>query len=168
MPSTRCSWENGFVVYAQYPNYFDAYGRKEPETLTHVPATFAYGHPEQSYYEMLEQDPVRMHRFMRAMAPIEERMPISGIYDFGWAVAVAEADADSHRPLFVDVGGGRGHAIKAIRAEFPRLPVDRFVLQDRKEVIAAGEALDDPDLRGVQRMVIDFHKSQPLQGLSRP
>ncbi|OIW23060.1 O-methyltransferase [Coniochaeta ligniaria NRRL 30616] len=161
----QMAWENGFVVYAQLPNYFAAYGRKEPETLTHVPGTFAYGHPEQSYYEMLEHDPVRMRRFMRAMAPIEERMPIAGIYDFSWAVAAApKADSDSERPLFVDVGGGRGHAIKAIRAEYPGLPIERFVLQDRPEVIEAGEKLDDPDLRGVQRMVVDFHESQPLQG----
>ncbi|KAK3321754.1 O-methyltransferase [Apodospora peruviana] len=158
------AWENGLVVYAQYPSYFETYGRKEPETLNHVPATFAYGHPEWNYYEMLEKNPERMHRFMRAMAPIEERMPISGIYDFGWAVTAAEADPTSERPLFVDVGGGRGHAIKAIRAEFPGLPIARFVLQDRQEVIEAGKALDDPDLRGIQRMVIDFHKSQPLQG----
>lgn len=127
-----------------------------------MPSTFAYGHPEQSYYEMLEHDPVRMRRFMRAMAPIEERMPIAGIYDFSWAVAAAEAEPE--RPLFVDVGGGRGHAIKAIRAEFPGLPVGRFVLQDRPEVIEAGKALDDPDLRDVQRMVVDFHASQPLKG----
>lgn len=160
------SWENGFVVYAQYPNYFDTYGRKEPETLNHVPGTFAYGHPEWNFYEMLEHNPDRMRRFMRAMAPIEERMPIAGIYDFSWAVAAAEADPASERPLFVDVGGGRGHAIKAIRAEYPGLPISRFVLQDRQEVIEAGKALDDPDLRGIQRMVIDFHKAQPLQGLS--
>jgi len=131
-----------------------------------VPSTFAYGHPEMSYYELLERDPERMRRFMRGMAPIEERMPIAGIYDFSWAVAAAEADPASERPLFVDVGGGRGHAIKAIRTEFPALPIARFVLQDRKEVIEAGKALDDPDLRGIQRMVIDFHESQPLQGLS--
>ncbi len=130
-----------------------------------MPETFAYGHPEWNFYEMLEHDPERMRRFMRAMAPIEERMPISGIYDFSWAVAAAEADPASERPLFVDVGGGRGHAIKAVRAEFPGLPIARCILQDRQEVIDAGEALDDPDLRGIQRMVIDFHKSQPLQGM---
>lgn len=167
MPSDRKSWENGLVVYAQYPKYFDAYGRKEPETLNHVPGTFAYGHPEWSFYEMLEHDPDRMRRFMRAMAPIEERMPISGIYDFTWAVGVAEADPASLQPLFVDVGGGRGHSIKAIRAEYPGLPVARFVLQDRPEVIEAGKMLDDPGLRGIQRTVIDFHESQPVQGQSR-
>lgn len=101
---------------------------------------------------------------MRAMAPIEERMPIAGIYDFGWVVAQVRQDPTSTRPLFVDVGGGRGHAIIAIRNEFPGLPINRFILQDRPEVIDAGKALDDPDLRGVQRMVIDFHKEQPVQG----
>ncbi|KAB5516967.1 O-methyltransferase [Coniochaeta sp. 2T2.1] len=160
----QMAWENGLVVYSKYPEYFAAYGRKEPETLNHVPATFAYGHPEWSFYEMLEHEPERMRRFMRAMAPIEERMPIAGIYDFSWAVTTAKVPEQQQRPLFVDVGGGRGHAIKAIRAEYPALPIDRFVLQDRQEVIKAGEELDDPDLRGIRRMVIDFHQSQPLQG----
>lgn len=129
-----------------------------------MPVTFAYGHPELSYYDMLENNPERLRRMVRGMASIEERMPISGIYDFGWAIAAAEADPASERPVFVDVGGGRGQAIKAIRAEYPGLPVARCVLQDRREVIEAGKALDDASLSGVQRMVIDFHKSQPLQG----
>jgi hypothetical protein len=113
---------------------------------------------------MLQHDPVWMQRFMRAMAPIEERMPISGIYDFGWLVAKVKEDTTSERPVLVDVGAGRGHAIKAIRGEFPDLPIERFVLQDRPEVVEAGKALDDPLLRGVQRQVIDFHEAQPVHG----
>jgi len=71
------------------PKYFKKYSRKEPKTMNHVPATFAYGHPEWSYYEMLQHDPERMQRFMKAMGLIEEKMPIAGIYDFGWVGKVA-------------------------------------------------------------------------------
>ena len=136
--------------------------------MNHVPTTWAYGHPEWSYYEMLAHDPAWMGRFLKAMGPIEARMPISGIYDFGWLVAAAEADPAGERPLFVDVGGGKGQAIVAIRKEFPGLPLGRCVLQDRPEVIAADAALDEEDLRGVQRMAMDFHKEQPVKGELSP
>jgi O-methyltransferase domain len=148
------------------PEYFEKYGKKEPQTMNHVPATYAYGHPEWSFYEMIAHDPPRMMRFFKAMGPIEARMPIAGIYDFGWLVAKAEAEPTSDRPLFVDVGGGRGQAIVAIRKEFPGLLLPRCVLQDRPEVIEQGKATDDPELRGVQRMAIDFHTEQPVKGSS--
>lgn len=116
---------------------------------------------------MIEQDPVRMCRFFKGMGFMQERMPIAGIYDFGWAVrAAAQAPARTTTPLFVDVGGGGGQAIVAIRDEFPGPPLERFVLQDRAEVIAAGERADDPALRGIRRQAIDFHNEQPVKGAS--
>jgi hypothetical protein len=150
------------------PKYFEEYGRKEPQTMNHIPATFAFGHPEWSFYEMLQRDPEWMPRFMKTMKPIEEKMPIAGIYDFGWVVKVAQENPTSNRPLFVDVGGGGGHAIKAIHDEFPGLPLNRCVLQDRPEVIEAVKSLDDADMREVQKMVIDFHEEQPVKGVESP
>lgn len=147
------------------PAYFEKYGRKEPQTLNNVPGTYAYGVPEYGWYEMLQHDPPRMQRFLRAMGPIEEKMPISGIYDFGWVVEYARENA-SDRPLFVDVGAGRGQSIKAIHRENPGLPLERCVLQDRAEVVEAVRKLDDEDMRLVQKQVIDFHKEQPVKGES--
>ncbi len=72
-----------------------------------------------------------MKRFMNGMAPLEKRMPIAGIYDFSWVVDAAKEDPASERPIFVDVGGGQGQAIKAIHNEFPELPLKKCVLQDR-------------------------------------
>ncbi|OLN82366.1 Demethylsterigmatocystin 6-O-methyltransferase 10 [Colletotrichum chlorophyti] len=158
------AWENALVPYVHMPAYFEKYGRKEPQSLNHVPGTFAYGVPEYAWYEMLQHDPPRMQRFMRAMGPIEEKMPISGIYDFGWVVEHATKDAETDRVLFVDVGGGRGQSIRAIHRENPGLPLGRCVLEDRPEVIEVVEKLDDEDMRLVQKQVIDFHKEQPVKG----
>jgi hypothetical protein len=157
-------WENNFVPYARFPEYFQKYGRKEPQTINHVPNTFAYNCPDMGYYEMLEHDPPRMKRFMPAMAAIESRMPIAGIYDFGWLVAQAEANPGAERPLFVDVGGSKGQAIVAIHREFPNLPLKRFVLEDRPEVIKEVEIINDENLRPVKKIGIDFHKDQPVKG----
>ncbi|GKT51203.1 methyltransferase fsa4 [Colletotrichum spaethianum] len=158
------AWDNGLVPYVHMPAYFEKYGRKEPQTLNHVPGTYAYGVPEYSFYEMLQHDPPRMQKFLRAMGPIEEKMPISGIYDFGWVINYAKEYPSSDRPLFVDVGAGRGQSIKAIHREFPGLPLERCVLQDRLEVVEAVKKLDDEDMRLVQKQVIDFHKEQPVKG----
>ncbi|TDZ16416.1 Methyltransferase fsa4 [Colletotrichum orbiculare MAFF 240422] len=157
------AWENGLVPYVHMPAYFEKYGRKEPQSLNHVPGTFAYGRPEYGWYEMLQHDPPRMRRFLRAMGPIEEKMPISGIYDFSWVVDHARA-SPADRVLLVDVGAGRGQSIKAIHRENPDLPLARCVLQDRPEVVEAVEALDDEDMRAVRKQVIDFHREQPVKG----
>jgi hypothetical protein len=157
-------WDNGMAVYAHLPQYFAEYGRKEPEAINHIPATFAIGEPELNYYEMLQKDPVRMQVLFKGMAPLEEKMPIAGIYDFSWLVAQVDDEGMSDRPLFVDVGGGGGQSIKAIHKEFSGLPYSRCVLQDRPEVIEGVVNLDEPEMREVQKMGIDFHLSQPVKG----
>lgn len=159
------SWTNAFVPYAKMPEYFEKYGRKEPQTTNHVPMSFAYGKPDLSFYELLAEDDAWVGSFLKGMAHVESRMPVTaGIYDFSWLVAEANAQPDSDRAVLVDVGGGKGGAIKAIHREFPGLPIHRFVLEDRPETIEAGRALDEPELAGVRRVALDFHKDQPVKG----
>ncbi|KXJ91696.1 S-adenosyl-L-methionine-dependent methyltransferase [Microdochium bolleyi] len=171
----RCQlfWEVCMVPYAQEPKFFQAYGRKEPQTMNHVPSTFAYGCPEDSFYSMLQKDPERTERFGRQMRAMEINMPSAGIYDFSWLVKRVRqeeysmpllAGTNRKRAIFVDVGGGMGQASKAIMAENPGLPSSRFVLQDRAEVLAKVEALGDEDLRDVSKMAVDFHADQPVKG----
>ncbi|KAK7739767.1 hypothetical protein SLS53_005737 [Cytospora paraplurivora] len=158
------SWTNGFVSYARYPEYFEKYGRKEPQTINHVTVTFAHGKPELGYYEMIEQDPEWLRSFTKGMAHTSSHSPISGIYDFSWLVSEVEKNPNSDRAVLVDVGGGKGGAIKAICEEFPGLPPHRFVLEDRPETLEGIEALDEPELVQVQKVAMDFHKEQPVKG----
>jgi hypothetical protein len=112
-----------------------------------------------------------MQLFHRAMGPIEAKMPIAGIYDFTWLIEKAQQDTTDEakaRAVFVDVGAGKGQAIVAIRKEFPGLPLERIILQDRPEVVEAVKKLDDENLRGVQTIPIDFHKAQPVKGMIYP
>lgn len=161
------SWTNAFVPYAKMPEYFEQYGRKEPQTTNHVPMSFAYGKPDLSFYELLAEDEAWVGSFLKGMAHVESRMPVTaGIYDFSWLAAEAKMHPDSGRAVLVDVGGGKGGAIRAIHREFPALPIHRFVLEDRPETLEAGLALgDEPDeLAGVRRVALDFHKDQPVKG----
>lgn len=164
------SWTNAFVPYAKMPEYFEQYGRKEPQTTNHVPMSFAYGRPDLSFYELLAEDEAWVGSFLKGMAHVESRMPVTaGIYDFSWLAAEARTHPDSGRAVLVDIGGGKGGAIRAIQREFPALPIHRFVLEDRPETLEAGLALlgegEEPDeLAGVRRVALDFHKDQPVKG----
>lgn len=170
----RHSWTNAFVPYAKMPEYFEQYGRKEPQKTNHVPMSFAHGRPELSFYELLGTDEAWVGSFLKGMAHVESRMPVTaGIYDFSWLVSAVRAEPaaagagapdSGARAVLVDVGGGKGGAIKAIHREFPGLPIRRFVLEDRPETLEAGRLLDEPELAGVQRVALDFHRDQPVRG----
>lgn len=149
------------------PEYFEQYGRREPQAMNHVPMSFAHGKPHLSFYELLAEDDAWVGSFLQGMAHVESRMPVTaGIYDFSWLAAEAGLHPGSDRAVLVDVGGGKGGAIRAIHREFPALPIERFVLEDRPETLEAGsKLLDESDeLAGVRRVALDFHRDQPVKG----
>ena len=51
------SWDNCLVPYFHMANFFHKYGRKEPQALNYIPATFARGHPDKAFFEVLAMDP---------------------------------------------------------------------------------------------------------------
>lgn len=115
---------------------------------------------------MLAQQPDRLDGFMKSMAAGEAAFPITGVYDFSWLVDQLKMDPSSKRPVFVDVGGGMGHAIKAIHREYPQLPISRFVLQDTPETLEAGKALHEAALAEIQRIPVNFHEEPPIKGMT--
>lgn len=68
------------------------------------------------------------------------------------------ASVGPERALFVDVGGSVGHQSARLRAKHPDIP-GRIVVQDLEETIKAA-----PPTKGVEFMVHDFFKPQPIQG----
>ena len=62
--------------------------------------------------------------------------------------------------MLVDVGGGRGHEVEAIKKKYPSLP-GRFVLQDMPATTE--QALPVP---GIEAVVHDFFTEQPIKGQS--
>ncbi|KAL2875661.1 hypothetical protein SGCOL_009123 [Colletotrichum sp. CLE4] len=143
------------------PKYFEEYGRREPATRRHTPYAFSHGQPEKEVWEIHQENPAQVKRFMEVMAMTQQFIPLAGIYDFGWVETKLSEQHD--RPILVDVGGSKGHTIKAIMKENPFIPADRIILQDRDEVIEQVAELKDPGLDGVQLQVHDFHKAQPVK-----
>lgn len=162
------SFDETLVPWSQWPRYFAKYGPRQPSGQTAVPMTFAEGADgELTCYEVIARGgQERMADFADGMQGIPELMPVAGIYDFAWvghAVANGEVDADA--PLIVDVGGNLGQALLEIIAhtESP-IPPERCVLQDRADVIAAANELDDSVLKKIRKIPVDYHQGQPVKG----
>jgi hypothetical protein len=150
------------VGYVNWPKYFAEYGLKEPKSVNYNPHTVAWGHPEWNFWEIIYENPQRVKDFAQCMNTIDQLLPITGYYDFTWIADTAAADKE--RILFVDVGGGKGQAIKIITKENPGIDRARCVLQDLPEVIKEVKSLDAPELQGAQTMAHDFYEEQPVKG----
>ncbi|KAJ0164647.1 Demethylsterigmatocystin 6-O-methyltransferase, partial [Colletotrichum tanaceti] len=154
-------FEEHIVTALKLPEYFAKYGRREPATRTHTPYSFARGRPEKEIWELHQENPEQVKKFMKGMEMVQQFVPLGGIYDFGWVKSKLSEGNDN--PIFVDVGGSKGHAIKAILEENPFLPAERVILQDRDEVIEQVTALKDPGLEHVKLQVHDFYAEQPVK-----
>jgi hypothetical protein len=125
---------------------------------THNPLTY-YNHTEgKTIFETLARHPENLAVFGRVLKAAASFRPFTGIYP--WERL---ADADPQRPLFVDIGGGTGHAIAAILAANPELPASGFVLQELPEVIASAQKSGTLP-SGVQYQAHDFLRENPVKG----
>lgn len=146
------------------PRYFEEYGRKEPSSKYHTISAFSDGDPTITAWEHINRNPERMAAFMASMVVMGSRLPMTGSYDFSWVVDKMDEDAD--RALVVDVGGGQGHALRAIAQVTPRLPLGRCVVEDLKEVVQEAKVTATGDMKEAQFVAMDFHSEQPVKGKS--
>lgn len=151
----------GFVPYGRIAEFFKWHGLKEPSGQNRNPLTFAYGDPDKYIWEVSYANPEQKNIFMRSQAAVQSFYPATGEYDFAWVREASKA-TDDGRVLFVDVGGGNGHAVKSISSEYG-LPINRCALQDMESVIDEVARTNDP--QGLKLMTIDLHKEQPVRGL---
>lgn len=123
---------------------------------THNPLTYRHGTEGKSVFETLAQQPDTLALFGRILKAASNLKPFTGIYP--WERL---ADADPKRPLFVDIGGGPGHAVAAILAAHPDLPASGFVLQELQKVIDLAKQFLPAD---VQLQAHDFFTPNPVKG----
>jgi hypothetical protein len=151
------------------PSYFEKYGRNEPSAINHIPTSFLAGEPELGFFEQLHKNPARAKNFMRAMAIPTRRTPTIGMYEPDWVVEKAAAEGQQSRPVWVDVGGSKGHTLLLFLQAYPGLPASRCVVQDLPEVIeSARKSITDEKLHEVQWVPMDFHHEPPVKGQSSP
>lgn len=126
-------------------------------------SAFQYGHRTNlGFWEYLKEDPERSKVFnsgMQSLATIGGAARSGGPYPFDKELEneeVSETDV-----VIVDVGGGRGQALEAIKVAFPELR-GRMVLQDVENVIEDAKAGGLPDF--IEPMVASFLELQPVKG----
>lgn len=147
----------------KWTEYLSLYGIREPQESNKCPFGLAAGHPEKSFYEILELIPDRKSSFNTTMGLALGDMPIVGQYNFTWVAEYAKQPDASYRPLIVDVGGGYGQALKAIIAENPEIPMGSCVLQDQPDVIQH-VLEDDGPLRDAKKIACSFFNEQQTKG----
>ncbi|RAL11486.1 S-adenosyl-L-methionine-dependent methyltransferase [Aspergillus homomorphus CBS 101889] len=147
----------------KWPEYFRQHGPQEPRKSNQAPFGFAMGYPDKTFYEVLELLPEqRAKSFNDAMALSLDDMPITGVYDFRWVGESASAQVG--RPCIVDVGGGKGQALRAILEETPAIPASSCFIEDQAEMIRQGGEEANGVLVSVQRVTHSFFDEQPVKG----
>lgn len=159
------------VPVARWPEYFQHSGPREPKQANYIPISYAHDCPDKSFHELLETMPARAALFNKTMQVAVGQMPISGMYDFQWLADAASStenidDGTQNRKLIVDVGGGRGQALKVILDEYEAISPSRCVLFDRPHVIQEAERENDEKLRLVNKVAGSFFEEQPVKGQS--
>lgn len=135
------------------------------------PYSWAAGQEGKTIYEILDSgDPQRRARFFGTMRASEKAQPVKGMFPFA-SVVTPEA-YDRSRALVVDVGGGHGRALVAIRAELraagwghdaPSQP--RMVLEELPAVVKKVAELADPELGDVETVAYDMFTPQIVKSM---
>jgi len=131
------------------------------------PFSWANDREGKTFYEVLLEYPDRLARFNKGMMTQEAQIRILGIFPF--ATAVKEIDkSDPTRVFIVDVAGGRGQSLVAIKGEVDEtreVDTGRWILQEREAVL---HSIPDGELPGIEKMAIDFFHPQPVKSKPQP
>ncbi|KAM3552003.1 hypothetical protein MY1884_007425 [Beauveria asiatica] len=114
-------------------------------------------HSTVDFYTWLETHPTQQGAFHRFMEAQFATLPTwLDAVDFASELGGADLGSAEH-VVFVDVGGGNGQQIAALKEKFPGLK-GRVILQDRPEVLERALKVD-----GMEKMSYDYLTEQPVK-----
>ncbi|KAK3292865.1 O-methyltransferase-domain-containing protein [Chaetomium fimeti] len=128
-----------FRATAQLPSYFAQNGLASPETASVTPFGMAVNHPDKSLYEILVAEPKLGQAFDETCSRVGSIFPMKGVHDLGWMQQEPGA-LDGTRPLFVDIGGNEGAALRCVLRDNTFIPAARCAVLDLPRAIEAAEA----------------------------
>lgn len=138
--------------------FFREHGFQTPNSEVINPYCFAHRTGEQSIWEYIGQRPERLSALNFGMAAQTQAAAWTvGIFPFASELRKVETTDDT--VLLVDIGGGKGHVTKQIRALTEGIQ-GKIILQERPEVLAE---ITDP-LTGIEKMEYDFFTPQTVKG----
>lgn len=142
------------------PYFLKETGFKNPTDIEH--SAFQYSHG-QEYFDYISSDPEVKATFHDTMTLFNKyvAVPWTAICPIDELISEVKPD----RPIFVDVGGGKGNDVKLFLSSYSSASSGSTVIQDRAEVL---KLIDDPALvqegGPVQLMAHDFFSPQPVKG----
>ena len=143
-------------VVGRMPTYFAERGFRNPENATDAPFQFTWG-TDKHYFDWLQSKPRNQAAFNTTMG-IQRKNRGEDWFDF-YPVTEKLVVSDPSSTVLVDVGGGLGHDLIALKEKFPALQ-GKLVVQDIPVVI--DDVKDLP--AGVEAMGYDFFQPQPVKG----
>jgi O-methyltransferase domain len=150
----------GQGVY-QLPQFLASSGWQNPGDYDR--SAFQYAHrTDLGLWEYLKQEPERTKVFnsgMRSIATIGGSSKGAGAYPL--ADVLSKEPVKDTDVVIVDVGGGRGQALEAIKSSYPDLG-GRMVLQDVQDVIDDARSGGLPEF--IESQVASFFDKQPVKG----
>ena len=151
----------GLGVYTM-PQFLESIDYRNPTDYNN--GAFQYGHRTKlGFFDYMKDDPERIKVFnsgMQSLATIGDARKSAGPFPFDKKLKGEDLSATD--VLIVDVGGGRGQALKAIIETFPTLK-GRMILQDMPDVIEDAKADDLPSF--IEPMAASFFERQPVKGM---
>ena len=149
-------------IMPKLPDYLASLNYRNPNDRHS--SFFGFAHQtDLNMYEWLQAHPEQMrifNDFQTANAQMNEggvRRILESLLVSGDNIGT-NAGQDNNKVLFVDVGGGRGEALRKFRRNHPELR-GRIIIEDLPKVIE-GQAVED----GVEAIAHDFFTPQPITG----
>lgn len=142
------------------PTYFEKNGYKCPTEPHAAPLQYALN-TDLTFYDYIEKDPKLFRDFDIFMTAGRKKRPN---YTDWFPVqeqllnGYQRATNDKDSVLLVDVGGGRGQDVEALKKRFPNAP-GRIILQDLPRAVEHAKLSP-----GIEAMAHDFMKLQTIKG----
>lgn len=153
----------GLGVYTM-PSFLASTNHANPTDYHH--GAFQYGHRTTlGPFEYVAADPERSKVYnsaMQSLATIGDAWRAAGPYAFERELRAEGWGGGEGEVLIVDVGGGRGQALSAIKECYPRLE-GRMVLQDQAAVVEDAKRSGLPGF--IEPMAASFFEAQPVKGM---
>ncbi|KAL4996618.1 S-adenosyl-L-methionine-dependent methyltransferase [Aspergillus recurvatus] len=144
-------------VSAKLFEYFENRGYRSPEDAYDGPFQFAYSTSEH-YFDWLKKNPEPQHAFNVTMTATEQD---GADYWFDvYPVTETLTSPDPDRVLLVDIGGGVGHTLAALKRRFPDLS-GRLILEDLPQVI---DDIKEPLPENISAVKHSMFEPQPIRG----
>ena len=149
-------------IMPKLPDYLASLNYRNPDDRHN--SFFGFAHKtDLNMYEWLQAHPEQMkifNDFQTANAELNEESVqriLASLLDNPGTNA-DQSEQDNNKVLFVDVGGGRGEALRKFRRNHPELR-GRVIIEDLPKVIEGQEVEE-----GVEAIAHDFFTPQPVTG----